>query len=152
MNKQNITITSDVRHLERVGGYAYAVTFAGQKLDAEIKSDGWAYVANGKFPPGTFTITASQVKTVTLTLTEKEANALLQKFKLSESNAFEDALYDKVLNAKRDSKRDLVLAAYEAVAEAATRHADNPTRYEAELRQALANLADVKFKTSIKIS
>ena len=52
--KSKIKITMEKNLLNRVGGSEYAEQWVGKTVNAEVKADGWAYVENAKFAPGTF--------------------------------------------------------------------------------------------------
>ena len=53
--KQTIKTHSE-SDLARVGGFAYAIKHAFKKYEAEIHADGWAYIDDAKFAPGTFDV------------------------------------------------------------------------------------------------
>jgi len=65
-----VTITTDKKALERIGGPEYAEKHAGATYQAEIRADGWANIDRAKFDPTTFT--HEETKGVTRQATKEE--------------------------------------------------------------------------------
>jgi len=51
-----IEVTSDKVLLTRAWDEKYAEAWAGKRVPAEVRPDGWAYGIQAKFPPGCFTV------------------------------------------------------------------------------------------------